>query len=168
MPPAKPDIVVRIADEFAGLDIQPEKIEELVEAVCGRFGVGAATVGIAVVDDERFRELNSRFRKSESVSDCLSFDLSEGPENDSERLFELVVNGQMAVREAKLRKHSDQAELALYIAHGLLHNLGFDDDTEDRAEQMHNTEDEILGRLGYGSVYNTPIKTERPQGREGA
>jgi len=50
-------------------------------------------------------------------------------------LFELVVNGEMAVRQALLRKHSSQAELALYITHGLLHNLGFDDAAEDQAKK---------------------------------
>jgi probable rRNA maturation factor len=74
----------------------------------------------------------------------------------------------MAVRQALLRNHSSQAELALYITHGLLHNLGFDDTAEDQAEEMHNTEDEILKQLGYGLVYNTQIKTEQPGRRTDA
>jgi probable rRNA maturation factor len=68
--------------------------------------------------------------------------------------FELVFNAEMAVKEANLRGHSSEAELALYITHGLLHNLGFDDSTQSQAEKMHNIEDEILQQLGYGPVYN--------------
>jgi len=60
----------------------------------------------------------------------------------------------MAVREANLRGHSSEAELALYITHGLLHNFGFDDSTPGKARKMHNVEDEILQQLGYGLVYN--------------
>jgi len=37
MPFANPEIVVQIAQEFAGLDIEPKKIEELVKVVCERF-----------------------------------------------------------------------------------------------------------------------------------
>ena len=70
-------------------------------------------------------------------------------------MFELVVNGEMAVRQAKLRGHSGEAELALYVTHGLLHNLGFDDSTQNRAKKMHDTEDEILEQVGYGAVYNS-------------
>jgi probable rRNA maturation factor len=162
MPLGKPQIVVQIADHFGRLQIEKEKIEELVKTVCRRFDLSRATVSIAVVDDERFSELNLRFRKSKSLSDCLSFDLSEGPETDAEKLFELVVNGQMAIREAELRNHSSQAELALYITHGLLHNLGFDDATPQGRREMHDTEDEILDKLGYGFVYNTPINKEEP------
>ena len=60
----------------------------------------------------------------------------------------------MAVRQASLRGHSSEAELALYITHGLLHKLGFDDSTKGRAKKMHDIENEILQQLGYGLVYN--------------
>jgi probable rRNA maturation factor len=61
----------------------------------------------------------------------------------------------MAVKQANMRGHSSEAELALYITHGLLHNFGFDDSTQKQAEKMHNIEDQILQQLGYGPVYNT-------------
>lgn len=151
MPPAKQEVIVQIARQFDGLDVRPAKIEKLVKTVCRRFGPAGATVSIAIVGDQRFVEVNSRFGGSKSTSDCLSFDLSE----KGEAHFELVVNGEMAVKEANLRKHAGEAELALYITHGLLHNLGFNDATEGEAKQMHETEDEILQQVGYGVVYNT-------------
>jgi probable rRNA maturation factor len=58
----------------------------------------------------------------------------------------------MAAREANVRGHSGEAELALYITHGLLHNLGFDDSTKRQAAKMHRTEDEILQQFGYGHI----------------
>ncbi len=44
--------------------------------------------------------------------------------------------------------------MALYITHGLLHNLGFDDADPEQARRMHAAEDEILQDFGYGLVYN--------------
>jgi len=61
----------------------------------------------------------------------------------------------MAVRQAKQRGHSTEAELALYVTHGLLHNLGFDDATQSGAKKIHEEEDKILQQLGYGLVYNS-------------
>ncbi|MBN2270548.1 MAG: rRNA maturation RNase YbeY [Sedimentisphaerales bacterium] len=156
MPPAKQGIIVQITQHFDGLEVRRVNIEKLVKAVCRRFALAGATVSIAVVDDRRFVEVSSRFG-GKAVSDCLSFDLSE----NGQPHFELVVNGEAALREAGLRNHAGEAELALYITHGLLHNLGFDDATEAEARQMHQTEDEILQQLGYGVVYNTQIRTER-------
>ncbi len=65
----------------------------------------------------------------------------------------------MAVREAVLRSHSSKAELALYVTHGLLHNVGFDDSTKEKAKKMHDAEDEILQQLGYGSVYKKSVES---------
>ena len=73
---------------------------------------------------------------------------------DSTKSFELVVNAEKAARQANSRGHSSEAELALYITHGLLHQLGFDDSTNSRAKKMHDTEDEILQQQGFGLIYN--------------
>lgn len=152
------EIVVQIANNFAGIDARSSKVKKLVQAVFNRFGLSKATVSIAIVDDAEIRKLNSRFLNRKSTTDCLSFDLSDTQEPQSPKLFELIVNGEMAVRQANLRGHSSEAELALYITHGLLHNLGFDDSTDSKARKMHLMEDNILQQLGYGLVYNKNTK----------
>jgi probable rRNA maturation factor len=151
MASAKKDrnIVVQIAKNFKNINISPPKLKKLVKVICNRFKLSKATISIAIVDDTQIRKVNKEFLNQDLPTDCLSFNLSE---NDK-KSFELVVNGEMAVRYAKLRGHSSEAELALYITHGLLHNLGFDDSTQGQAEKMHNTEDQILQKLGYGPVY---------------
>jgi probable rRNA maturation factor len=151
------EIVIQIANNFAGIDSHPSKVKKLVQAVLERFGISKATVSIAIVDDAEIRKLNSRFLNRKSNTDCLSFDLSDTRGPQSPRLFELIVNGEMAVRQANLRSHSSQAELALYITHALLHNLGFDDSTDSKARKMHDMEDNILQQLGYGFVYNKSL-----------
>jgi len=151
------EVVIQIANNFAGIDAPPSKIKKLVRAVLDRFGLSKATVSIAIVDDAEIRKLNSRFLNRKSNTDCLSFDLSDTRDSQSPKLYELIVNGEMAVRQAKLRGHASQAELALYITHGLLHNLGFDDSTDSKARKMHDTEDNILQQLGYGFVYNKSL-----------
>ncbi len=151
------EIVIQIANNFTDIDARSSKIKKLVRAVFERFGLSKATVSIAIVDDAEIRKLNRRFLNRKSNTDCLSFDLSDTKGPQSPRLFELIVNGEMAIRQANLRGHSSQAELALYITHGLLHNLGFDDSTESKARKMHDMEDNILQQLGYGLVYNESL-----------
>jgi probable rRNA maturation factor len=162
-----PDIIIHVAENFKDIDIDisPPEIKKLVKAVCNRFtGCEPRNTGyevsIAIVDDNEIRELNRRFLNRKTTTDCLSFDLSD--DEKEQKIFDLVVNGQMALRQANLRGHSGKAELALYITHGLLHNLGFDDSADGRARKMHQTEDEILQQLGYGLVYNknTSIKEQ--------
>ena len=166
------DIVVQITKNFRDIKVHLPKLKKLVRTVCNRFKLSKATVGIAIVDDAEIRRLNKRFLNRNYTTDCLSFDLSDDDANmpaisalrtgvkkrktkdENRKLFELVVNAENAVKEAKLRGHSSEAELALYITHGLLHNLGFDDSQRAKAKKMHKTEDEILQQLGFGLVYN--------------
>lgn len=149
----KPDFVVQIAKNFKNIDIHPPKLKKLVKAICNRFKLSKVTISIAIVNNTQIRKVNKQFLNQNRPTDCLSFNLSDNKKS-SVKSFELVVNAEMAVRQANLLGHSSEAELALYITHGLLHNLGFDDSTQKQAEKMHNTEDEILQQLGYGPVYN--------------
>jgi len=148
------EIIVHIARDFKDIEVRLPELRKLVKAICNRFKLSKTTVSIAIVDDAQIRELNKQFLSSKSATDCLSFDLSDDKGPQSPKLFELIVNGEMAVREANLRGHSSEAEMALYITHGLLHHLGFDDSTESQARKMHDMENEILQQFGYGLVYN--------------
>src|SRR4030042_2675773 len=156
-------VVVQISKKFVDIDVNLSKLKGLIKVICSRFGQSDIhrdglkcsegtqyEIGIAIVDDSEIRRANKQFLNRKVSTDCLSFDLSE---EANKRAFELIVNAEKAVKEAALRGHSAEAELALYVTHGLLHNLGFDDSTQKQAEKMHNIEDQILQKLGYGSIY---------------
>ncbi|MBN2589722.1 MAG: rRNA maturation RNase YbeY [Sedimentisphaerales bacterium] len=169
MTPSKSDknIKIQITRHFRDINISTPKIGKLIKTVCKRFDKNEKTnptkfeISVVIVDDTEFKKLNYQFLKKRAISDCLSFDLSDFEKSGSPKIFELVINGQMAQRQANLRKHSEQAELALYITHGLLHNFGFDDLKPSMAKIMHAKEDEILQELNYGLVYNTPIESKK-------
>ncbi|OHB65226.1 MAG: rRNA maturation RNase YbeY, partial [Planctomycetes bacterium RBG_13_62_9] len=118
-------------------------------------------ISIGIVDDAEMRRLNRKHLSRRGSTDCLSFDLSDEADPRRPRVFDIIVNGELAIHEAARRGHSAGAELALYIVHGLLHQLGFDDATARQAERMHRMEDEILRDVGYGSVYNANARTHR-------
>ncbi len=147
-------ITVQITNHCEKLPADAPRLKKLVRAVCRQFGISQARISIGIVDDAEISGLNQRFLNHAGTTDCLSFDLSDETEPTGRKVFDLIVNGELALREAAQRGHEAQAELALYITHGLLHDLGFDDATETQARRMHRTEDEILQHLGYGLVYN--------------
>ncbi len=149
-------VTVHITRDFKNVPCPRRKFIKLVRVICRRFGLSKATIGIAIVGNRRIRKLNVEFLNHTNFTDCIAFDLSES--KNSPRLLELVVNGERAKTQAVKRGHSSQAELALYITHGLLHNLGFDDLQSKKAKIMHRTEDEILQQQGFGLVYDKKTK----------
>ncbi len=136
-----------------------QRLKKLVKAVCRRFGLTDVTVGIAVIGNKQISIINEKFLHRKAATDCLAFDLSQ--QQNGHRLFELLVNGQKAASEAAKRQHSVQAEIALYITHGLLHILGFNDLLPTQAKKMHRLEDEILQQHGFGRVYEKREKSRR-------
>lgn len=147
-------VSIAITQEYPDIDLSLDKLEALVTFVCMQHDMTDGVVSLTVVDDERACEINKTYLDREGTTDCFSFDLSDDPDAGGSRVFEIVVNGQQAQRESRRRGHGVEAELALYVTHGLLHNLGYDDITEAQSERMHAREDEILTHFGYGIVYH--------------
>ncbi len=159
------NIEVNVNVEFNRVKPDTGRLKKLVRVVCRRFELCRGIVDITVADDKTIRRLNKRHLGRDSSTDCLSFNLSQpakklpgsyetgGPSGKNE--FDIIVNGELALTESQKRNHKPEAELALYITHGLLHNLGFDDQEPVFAEKMHQTEDEILQEFGYGKVYSS-------------
>ncbi|MEN6384227.1 MAG: rRNA maturation RNase YbeY [Phycisphaerales bacterium] len=142
---------VNIFNGRKGFSFKKSKAAELVQKTSRKFGLRKALINIEIADDKRIVEVNKKFLKSGKITDVISFDVSE----DDDKIFDIIVNAQLARRQAKLRGHSFEAELMLYIIHGLLHQLGFDDLTTRKAAKMHRMEDEILGKSGFGIVYGS-------------
>ena len=151
MSDAENKITVEFNLECNEVEFDRSKLEVMLIAACKRFDCDEAVITVAILDDGAIRELNSKFLASQTVTDVISFDTSQ----NNHRQFDLAVNAEMAASQAKNRGHEAEAELALYVLHGLLHNLGFDDKDSATAEKMHRTEDDILQEYRYGVVYNS-------------
>lgn len=145
-------LTIDITFQHPDVKADPERLEKLVRSICSEFKLASASISIAIVDDEKTVEVHSQFLNKQNTTDVISFDLSD--DDDANKSFELVVNADEAKRQSQKRGHSTEAELALYVTHGMLHNLGFDDIEEALAEKMHKTEDRILQQVGFGIIYN--------------
>jgi len=103
-------------------------------------------LSIAVVGDREIAELNERYLHHAGPTDVLAFPY--GTEGDCVG-GEIVVNAERAVAEAQARPHSAEAELMLYVVHGLLHLLGCDDADAASRRTMRRREAELLADAGY-------------------
>lgn len=141
------------------LNLQPIEVDRLrIEDVARRTAVAEGAEGelsIVLVDEARMTELNSQFRNECGPTDVLSFSIDGritggvGPDDEPPLIIgEVIVCPEVAVRQSR----GDLAsELDLLVAHGVLHLLGHDHETEAGAETMRKREFEITGRSGASS-----------------
>lgn len=125
-----------------------------IDAAVGGAG-GEHSVALSVVDDETMSALHASHSGIEGTTDVLTFDLREGQSGPLDT--EIVACLDEAARAAS--GGAVERELLLYLLHGVLHCLGYDDHDPDSFVAMHEREDEILGAIGVGAVFG-----DRPEG----
>ena len=105
-------------------------------------------LSLVVVNDPEMRRINRRFRRAPGTTDVLSFSSGErDPEHGGVLLGEVIICRDRAVVEARRRRVPTREELALYALHGLLHLLGYRDDTSGRRRRMERRQERILSQL---------------------
>jgi len=108
-------------------------------------------VRVRVVGDAEMARLHEARTGVPGTTDVLTFDLRDEPAGDLDT--DVVVCVDEARRQAASRGHALEHELLLYIVHGVLHCLGYDDHDPAGAAAMHAREDEVLRAIGVGAVY---------------
>jgi probable rRNA maturation factor len=109
-------------------------------------------ISITLVTPERIAELNQQFLGHQGPTDVLSFPI-DGPDSIATEdrggpprlIGDIVLCPAVASRQGA---SGLDAELDLLTAHGVLHLLGYDHDTEEGAAEMRRREELSTGRSG--------------------
>jgi probable rRNA maturation factor len=141
---------ISIASPQEAVSIDRGRMREVVRAVLEGEGKLDAEVSLAFVDNPTIHRLNMRYLKHDEPTDVLSFPLTAP---SAKRLSgELVIGAEVAKAVAEERGHDVQAELALYVIHGLLHLCGYGDETNAAAKEMRELERHYLRELGLPDI----------------
>jgi len=108
---------VAIADLQDCVRIPRKRVARLLGAILGR---KRFSVSVAFVENRQMRRVHRVFLGRRGTTDVMAFPLGAGR-------GEVVVSTEVARAEAKRRGISVEEELLRYVAHGLLHLLGYRD-----------------------------------------
>jgi probable rRNA maturation factor len=105
-------------------------------------------VSVALVDDAYIRVLNREYRGVDQPTDVLAFPMEpvDGVRNEP-ALGDIVISLERAREQARQFKHPIRREVALLAVHGLLHLLGYEDDTEAGASAMWAKQKRLLEKI---------------------
>ena len=91
-------------------------------------------ITLCFVNDAKITELNAKYLKQNLPTDVLAFDVTG----------DIVISTDTAIRNAALFKTSPVYEMYLYVIHGVLHLLGYDDNNVLGRNLMNNKAKLIL------------------------
>ncbi len=126
------------------------KLREIVRTVLSGEGKMESEISLVFVDNPTIHRLNRRYLKHDEPTDVLTFPLSEP--GSKKLVGELVIGVEVAQAEAANRGHDVQAELALYVIHGLLHLCGYDDRSRSTTKTIREREGYYLRTLGLPEI----------------
>jgi len=144
---------IEINNQQSAVAIDADRLRRAAQTILEEEGLAEAVVNIAIVNDATIHDLNRRFLDHPEPTDVLSFLLDDqnGLEGD------VIASAETALRSAEQFGWSADDELLLYVIHGLLHLVGYDDlDAASQAE-MRGRERYFLAAFGLQPRYDQPV-----------
>lgn len=124
-------------------------------------GWSKGDISIVLTDDEEIRSLNRTYRGKDEPTDVLSFSLREASAEETlvdlssleeePPLGEVYISIPTAVRQAQAGGRTLEEEVAFLAVHGVLHLLGYEDETQEGYEQMYRRGWEVVHATRPGS-----------------
>jgi probable rRNA maturation factor len=142
---------IDLANEQDHLELDESRLRAAVERVLAGESVPKATVSLAIVDDPTIRELNRIYLGHDESTDVLSFALGSGS-GDCDG--EVIVSADTAAAAAGRFGWSAADELLLYVVHGTLHLVGYDDTNAAAQAKMRAKEQVYLAEFGLHPRYD--------------
>ena len=141
-------LFLEILNEQEEVAIEEDRIRLVCEKILADAAIVSGRIGIVIVDNDTIHDLNRDFLQHDYPTDVISFQV----ESDSEKGHlegEVIASAEMALERAPEFKWSVKEELILYIIHGLLHLVGYDDLTPEDREKIREKERFYLRHAGF-------------------
>lgn len=136
---------IDITHEHPTAQFDESPLRSAVECVLRRAELREATISVAIVDDARIHQINREFLQHDYPTDVISFVLEAG---EGTLDGEIVVSADTAATVAARLDWPVEHELLLYVVHGMLHLVGYDDLEPAKQAEMRTQEREVLRLLG--------------------
>lgn len=144
------EINVLIDEPFARY-LNARWLELLAGRVLDAEGVNSRIeLGLVIASQERVQALNHKYLGKDQPTDVIAFHM-KSPDDESFvlppdgllHLGEVVISYPQAVIQASQEDHSVTKEIAILVIHGILHLLGYRDDSPDPKRIMMQRQSDI-------------------------
>ncbi|HUT10879.1 MAG TPA: rRNA maturation RNase YbeY [Thermoguttaceae bacterium] len=138
-------IKIEIANRQSHVVPDENRLKKAVRTILREASISNAEISLALVDDATIARLHEKYLGLDEPTDVLSFVL----ERSDDRLEgEVIVSAETAALTSTWYGWEAKDELLLYVIHGTLHLVGYDDTTPEKKAEMRRQEDAYLTHFG--------------------
>lgn len=121
-------------------------MKKIAREVLKKLEFNQAELSIRLVNNREIKILNKKYRRVDRVTDVLAFPQSEGGMKafHPELLGDVVISFPQARSQARLLGHSFKKEMAVLLVHGILHLLGFEDESKKGKGEMFRRQRQLV------------------------
>lgn len=152
LPIPRKTVSIAIINQQHKVSVNQKKIRDVIKLILSKERSSAEDISVIVTTDNKIRKLNRTYLNKDLPTDVLSFSfVGEKPEKIIPVfiLGDIIVSADTAVSNAEIYKTNPKEELYLYVIHGLLHLLGYDDITKQKRAVMRKKEQYYLGKVRF-------------------
>jgi probable rRNA maturation factor len=142
-------VKVTVYNKQSDLIISKKHIKLLVTSILQYESITTDEVVLHLVDKETIKQLHKKYFNDKSETDCISISIDGCNANTTPPhiLGEVFVCPMVAVNYAIANNINPLDETALYIIHGLLHLIGYDDIEENDRMAMRKKEEKCMNYI---------------------
>lgn len=147
----RPKLEVTFADHQKKVRLNSLKILKITKAILRHEHIDQANLSVVFVTHQKIKALNKKYLNRDHVTDVLSFDLGDDAtlkRKPKGVVGDIIISTDAALKNVKMYQATLSEELSLYIVHGILHLLGYDDHKPVDIKRMRRKERELLSYLG--------------------
>ncbi|MEZ5314806.1 MAG: rRNA maturation RNase YbeY [Chlamydiales bacterium] len=138
---------VFVFDEQSDLSIDPDSVQPIVSQVLVKEKYSTDEVSVHFVTTKMIVELHKKFFRDPSPTDCISFPIDQHQFLGSHVLGEIFICPRTGIEYILKKNSKDQNyyhEITLYLVHGLLHLIGYNDIGEHDRAKMRKAEQKLM------------------------
>ena len=136
----------KLLEEIITATISASQLDKILPEV-------SKEINIVLMSDPQITEINETYLQHEGATDVISFDYIDDYDEDFQEddedfvIGELYVSLDTALSQSAEYDQVFQDEVVLYIAHGMLHLIGYDDHEEEDIKEMRAAEHRVMSAL---------------------
>jgi len=117
-------------------------LRALVASIARQLSLPDKYLSIFLCDDATICKLNHQYFKRDIETDVIAF-----PLEDDKYFGEVIISVERAVKVCEKYGNNWEDEFTIYLIHGILHILGYDDMTPAKKRVMFKKQNEIFKKI---------------------